>query len=105
MNALPNVRPSGDEMFVGECGDGNAGEKSGRDRTREVVYKLGVHVYAIISQPGWNIFREIHVRDEFVKFCDSLVQATCRTREMPEVMPDNFRGFSKPERELQKDDV
>lgn len=50
MNALPNVRPSGDEMFVGECGDGNAGEKSGRDRTREVVYKLGVHVYAIISQ-------------------------------------------------------
>ena len=37
-------------MFVGECGDGNAGEKSGRDRTREVVYKLGVHVYAIISQ-------------------------------------------------------
>ena len=33
---------------------------------------------------------ELHVRDKFVEFGDSLVQATSRTREVLEVMSDDL---------------
>ena len=92
-------------MHAGELGDGDVEEKLGRDRTQEVACKLRVRVYATVSYRIRINLKEIHVRDESIKFSDSLVQTTGRTREMPEVMPDDLRGFPKPERELQEDDI
>lgn len=86
-------------------GDGSVERRLGRGRTQEVKYKLRVHVFTIISHQSEIDPKEAHARGEFIEFCDSLVQVTVRTREMPEVPPNDLRGFSKPEREFQENDV
>ena len=81
-----------------DAGGGKDAEgQFGRDKTQGVDYKPQVRVYATISRKSRVGSKQRHVRDEFIKFGESLVQATGRAGKMLEVMPDDLRGFSKPE--------
>lgn len=71
-------------------GDENVEGKCGRDRIQVVGCKPRVRVYATISRQSKVDSEEGHVRDVFIKFGDSLVQATGRSRKMPEVVPDDL---------------
>ena len=97
------MRPSGSEMD--DVGDGSVGGKFGRDRTQVGDYRPQVRTYATINRQSRVDSEQRHVRDKFVKFGDSLVQATGRAGKMFEVVSDDLRGFSKPERKFQEDDV
>lgn len=83
------MRLSGCEMD--DAGGVESAEgKFGRDRTQEVGYKPQVRVYAIISHRSRVESKQRHVRDEFIKFSDSLVQATNRAGIMLKVVPDDL---------------
>lgn len=71
-------------------GDKGAEGKFGRDRTQGVDYKPQARAYATISRQSTVNSKQRHVRDEFIKFGDSLVQATGRAGKMLEVVSDDL---------------
>jgi len=73
-----------------DAGDESAESKFGRDRTQGVDYKPQVRVYATISRQSRVDSKQRHVRDEFIKFGDSLVQTTGRAGKMLEVVSDDL---------------
>lgn len=74
-----------------DVGDDESAEgKFGRDRTQGVDYKPQVHVYATISCQSTVNSKQRHSRNKFIKFGDSLVQATGRAGKMLEVMSDDL---------------
>lgn len=88
-SARSDVGSSGNGRCVG--GRDDVEEKRGKDRTQEVDCKPQVHAYENHQSPRpGSIISKFYKRDEPVELSDSLVQGTSRTREVLELVPEDF---------------